>query len=71
MPTDAQKFLDAVDQDPNLRAQLQGAMTQIVQTAQQNGYNVTENELREELRNRWGMTNPPNYHENPNTCFFA
>ena len=71
MPTDAQNFLDAVDQDPELRAKLQGAMAQIVQTAQENGYNVTENELREELRNRWGMTNPPNYHENPNTCFFA
>jgi predicted ribosomally synthesized peptide with nif11-like leader len=71
MPTDAQNFLDAVDQDPQLRAKLQGAMTQIVQTAQENGYNITENDLREELRNRWGMTNPPNYHENPDTCFFA
>jgi predicted ribosomally synthesized peptide with nif11-like leader len=71
MPTAAQNFLDAVDQDPQLRAKLKGAMEQIVQTAQESGYNVTENDLREELRNRWGMQNPPNYHENPDTCFFA
>jgi predicted ribosomally synthesized peptide with nif11-like leader len=72
MPSDdAKSFLDAVDQDPELRAKLNGALDQIVQTAKENGYNFDANDLRDELRNRWGMSNPPNYHENPQTCFFA
>jgi predicted ribosomally synthesized peptide with nif11-like leader len=69
--TDAKNFLDAIDTDASLRGQLKGAIDGIVQTAQQNGYNVTADDLRQELRQRWGMTSAPNYQSDPDTCFFA
>lgn len=69
---DAKNFLDAVDQNQSgLRAQLKGTFDQIVQIAQQNGYNVSDEDLRNELRQRWGISNAPNYQSDPDTCFFA
>jgi predicted ribosomally synthesized peptide with nif11-like leader len=52
---DAKNFLDAVDQDPELRTRVKGAFHQIVETAQQNGYNISAKDLADELRRRWGM----------------
>ena len=69
--TDAKNFLDAIDTNATLRSQLKGAVESIVQTAQQNGYNVSADDLRQELRQRWGMTSAPNYQADPDTCFFA
>lgn len=69
--TDAKNFLDAIDTSSDLRSKLKGAFESIVQTAQQNGYNVSADDLREELRQRWGMTSAPNYQSDPDTCFFA
>jgi predicted ribosomally synthesized peptide with nif11-like leader len=69
--TDAKNFLDAIDSNADLRSQLKGAVESIVQTAQKNGYNVSADDLRQELRQRWGMTTAPNYQSEPDTCFFA
>jgi predicted ribosomally synthesized peptide with nif11-like leader len=69
--TDAKNFLDAIDSNADLRSQLKGAVESIVQTAQKNGYNVSADDLRQELRQRWGMTTAPNYQSDPDTCFFA
>jgi predicted ribosomally synthesized peptide with nif11-like leader len=69
--TDAKNFLDAVDTDSTLRAKLQGSIDHILQTAQASGYNVSADDLRSELRQRWGMTSAPNYQSDPDTCFFA
>jgi predicted ribosomally synthesized peptide with nif11-like leader len=69
--TDAKNFLDAIDSNADLRSQLKGAVESIVQTAQKNGYNVSADDLRQELRPRWGMTTAPNYQSDPDTCFFA
>jgi predicted ribosomally synthesized peptide with nif11-like leader len=69
--TDAKNFLDAIDSNTDLRSQLKGAVESIVQTAQKNGYNVSADDLRQELRQRWGMTTAPNYQSDPDTCFFA
>jgi predicted ribosomally synthesized peptide with nif11-like leader len=69
--TDAKNFLDAVDQNQGLRTQLKGTFDQILQIAQQNGYNVSSDDLRSELRQRWGISNAPNYQSDPDTCFFA
>jgi predicted ribosomally synthesized peptide with nif11-like leader len=66
---DAKSFLDAVDQDPELRKKLSGSFQQIVKTAQENGYNISAKDLAQELRMRWGMTNPPDYDSDPDTCF--
>ena len=71
MSTDAKSFLDAVDQDPQLRAQLRGSLQNIVNAAAEKGYSFSENDLRTELRSKWGMSTPPNYHSDPDTCFFA
>jgi predicted ribosomally synthesized peptide with nif11-like leader len=48
--TDAKNFLDAIDSNADLRSQLKGAVESIVQTAQKNGYNVSADDLRQELR---------------------
>jgi hypothetical protein len=69
--SDAKNFLDAVDQIQGLRTQLKGTFDQILQIAQANGYNVSSDDLRNELRERWGITNAPNYQSDPDTCFFA
>jgi predicted ribosomally synthesized peptide with nif11-like leader len=69
--TDAKSFLDAVDTNQGLRTQLKGTFDQILQIAQQNGYNVSADDLRNELRDRWGISNAPNYQSDPDTCFFA
>jgi len=69
--TDAKSFLDAVDTNQGLRTQLKGTFDQILQIAQANGYNVSSDDLRNELRERWGITSAPNYQSDPDTCFFA
>jgi predicted ribosomally synthesized peptide with nif11-like leader len=69
--TDAKNFLDAVDTNQGLRTQLKGTFDQILQIAQANGYNVSGDDLRNELRERWGITSAPNYQGDPDTCFFA
>jgi predicted ribosomally synthesized peptide with nif11-like leader len=71
MSNDAKSFLDAVDQDPQLRAKLRGSLQHIVNAAAEHGYNISENDLRAELRAKWGMSTPPNYHSDPDTCFFG
>lgn len=68
---DAKNFLDAVDQDSELRAKLQGSLDHIITTAQQAGYQFSAADLRQELRERWGMTSAPNYDQTPDTCFFG
>jgi predicted ribosomally synthesized peptide with nif11-like leader len=68
---DAKNFLDAVDTDPQLRTKLQGSLEQIITTAQEAGYNFSAADLRQELRQRWGMTTAPNYDQTPDTCFFG
>jgi predicted ribosomally synthesized peptide with nif11-like leader len=66
---DAKNFLDAVDQDPDLRAQVKGSFDQVVQTAKQRGYDVSWEDLADEIRTRAGMTRPPSsYHGEPDTC---
>jgi predicted ribosomally synthesized peptide with nif11-like leader len=66
---DAKNFLDAVDQDPELRNQVKGAVHQIVTTAQNHGYNFSGQDLQEELHRRWGMNPPPGGEIDPDTCF--
>ncbi|MFL6232037.1 MAG: Nif11-like leader peptide family natural product precursor [Thermoanaerobaculia bacterium] len=68
--TDAKNFLDAIDTDTALRGKLKGAFDNIVQTAQQSGYNVSADDLRQELRTRWGISTPSTYQSDPDTCFF-
>ena len=68
---DAKKFLDAVDQDPQLRTEVQGSLDHVIQAAQKAGYNFSAADLRQELRERWGMTSAPNYDQTPDTCFFG
>jgi predicted ribosomally synthesized peptide with nif11-like leader len=67
---DAKNFLDAVDQDPDLQAQVKGSFDQVINTAQQHGYNVSKKDLSDELTRRWGMTNAPSTDDaGPDTCF--
>ena len=68
--TDAKNFLDAIDTDTTLRGKLKGAFDNIVQTAQQSGYNVSADDLRQELRSRWGISTSTTYQSDPDTCFF-
>ena len=68
--TDAKNFLDAIDTDTALRGKLKGAFDNIVQTAQQNGYNISADDLRQELRSRWGINTSTTYQDDPDTCFF-
>jgi predicted ribosomally synthesized peptide with nif11-like leader len=71
MANDAMSFLNAVDQDPTLRAKLKGPMDHIVRTAREHGFEVSEDDLRQVLRDRWGMASPSHHETNPDTCFFA
>jgi predicted ribosomally synthesized peptide with nif11-like leader len=66
---DAKNFLDALKQNPELHAQVTGSFDQVIKAAQQNGYNVSKKDLADELSKRWGMTTPPSYGEDPDTCF--
>lgn len=68
---EAQRFLSDVDTNQDLRKKLRGSFDQIVQTAQTNGYAVSEQDLRDELRSKWGMTTPPNFQDDADTCSFA
>lgn len=65
---DAKNFLDAVDQDPELKEQVKGSFHQIVDTAKQRGYNnMSAKDLSDELRRRWGMDTPQSYDQDPDT----
>jgi predicted ribosomally synthesized peptide with nif11-like leader len=66
---EAKEFLDEVDASPDLQAKLRVSYDQFIDTAQQHGYSFTRKELSDELRRRWGMTDPPPYGEDPDTCF--
>lgn len=67
---DAKKFLDAVDQNPDLQAQVKGSFDQVINTARQHGYNISKKDLSDELTRRWGMTNAPDTDDvGPDTCF--
>lgn len=68
---DAKNFLDSLDQNPELRAQVKGSFDQIVNTAQQNGYNISRKDLADELTRRWGMSSSSGAEEDPDTCFIG
>ena len=68
MANDAKSFLSAVEQDPDLRNKVRGSFSQILKTAQESGYSFSESDLRQELRNKWGMTEGAP--STPDTCFF-
>lgn len=52
---DAKKFVDFVSSDPQLQEEVKKAQGNLVVLAAQQGFIITEEELHEELRARWGM----------------
>ena len=68
---EAQRFLNDVETNQDLRKKLKGSVDQVIQTANANGYSFTENDLRQELRSKWGINNAPHYEADPDTCTFA
>jgi len=62
---DAKKFIDMVNQSPDLQKQVQQVKGALVDLAQKNGLNVTTEELHDELRDRWEVDKPK---DDPDTC---
>jgi hypothetical protein len=62
----AQKFFDQLENDAELRAKIKLGLESLVKIAA--NYNVTEDELTQELQKRWGCSGPkigPGYSEPP------
>ncbi|HEV8582707.1 MAG TPA: Nif11-like leader peptide family natural product precursor [Thermoanaerobaculia bacterium] len=68
---EAQRFLNDVETNQNLRNKLKGSLDHIVNVAQQNGYSVSEGDLRQALQSKWGIKNAPNFQADPDTCTFV
>ncbi|MCG8458492.1 MAG: Nif11-like leader peptide family natural product precursor [Holophagales bacterium] len=68
---DVHAFLNKVDEDSNLRSQVAGHIGDVKKIAESHGFQFSEDELRDGLRQRWGMNEAPNYHQDPDTCFFG
>jgi predicted ribosomally synthesized peptide with nif11-like leader len=65
---DVKSFLDAVELDPTLKAELKGSLDEIVNTAQLHGFSVSRKDLADELGRRYGINNSLSYHDDPDTC---
>ncbi len=65
---DAQAFFDHVDRDPELQARLKAVSANYIAIARDCGYDLTQQELREHLQERWGVTKPPEYDDPDTTC---
>ena len=63
---DAKKFLDAIDNDPELQQKLKEHHANLVRMGKEQGFEFTQSELHEHLRQRWGVTKPPSY-DDPDT----
>jgi len=53
----AQAFFDELEKSPELRAKIKLGLETLTKIAA--GYDVTEDELSEELQKRWACTQPP------------
>lgn len=62
---DAKKFLDQVDQSSALQQRLQEHKGQLVSIGQEHGFSFTQDELHDELRDRWAVSKPK---DDPDTC---
>jgi predicted ribosomally synthesized peptide with nif11-like leader len=51
---EAKKFVDHVNSDPQLQEEVKNYQGNLVGLAAQNGYSITQEELQDELRARWG-----------------
>ena len=67
---DAKRFLDHVDRDSALQAKMKEAHASFVQVAKDNGYDVSQADLHEQMRERWGIEKPPSY-DDPDTTTFG
>lgn len=67
----AEKFMHAVESDDELRAKVRGSLDHIHAIAKEQGYEFSQDDLRQHLRERWGMNAAPNYDSSADTCFFA
>ncbi len=52
---DAKKFVDLVSSDPQWQEEVRKAQGKLVDLAARQGFIITEEELHEELRARWGI----------------
>ena len=68
---DLKSFMSKIDKDPALRKKVRGTVTRITKVAKEHGYEFSEAELRNHLREKWGMKAAPNYDAQHDTCFFA
>lgn len=66
--SDAKKFIDAINNDPALQAKVQAAQGQMVDVAKEAGFDVSHDELHDELRQRWDVSKSK---DDPDTCTFA
>jgi predicted ribosomally synthesized peptide with nif11-like leader len=56
---DAKAFFDKVDQDPALQQKLQDTQSRIVDLAKSQGFNVSADDLRQHLKQRFNVSSPP------------
>lgn len=66
--SDAQKFIDAINSDPDLQTKVQDAQGKLVDVAKAAGFDVSHDELHAELRKRWDVSKSA---DDPDTCTFA
>lgn len=62
---DAKKFLDEVNNSPALQKKLQDHQGQLAAIAKEHGFDITQTELQDELRERWAVSKPK---DDPDTC---
>lgn len=63
---DAKKFIDLINSDPRLQEEVKKNQGNLLDLAAQSGFTVTQEELHEELRARWGIEYPQ---ETNSSCY--
>lgn len=53
----AKRFVDLIDSDPQLQEEVKKTQGNLIDLATQRGFAVTQEELHDELRTRWGIEN--------------
>jgi predicted ribosomally synthesized peptide with nif11-like leader len=55
----AKEFFDQVDSDQALRDELSEVGENVLDLARKHGFNFSYDDMREHLKDRWGVTKPP------------
>ena len=58
---DAKDFFDKVASDPELQKQIKEAQGRLLEIAKKHGFEFSQAEMNQHLRERWAVDNPPKF----------